>query len=607
MATEAADIGANFSNYQGNAGLAGGNFGVVELNTKPLENLAAFTMLRNKELWKQQQYETDLKVKELADLSKISLNSLRGKDKEQATKEFATLIKDAGEYARKIPKTPQERMENELKWQTQLGGFMNNYGSGKQRAVSYQAQRSAIESESSDASTKEEKLRQLDEVFDKTGIDTPISAVPNFKTENLEIPKPIVGEFNSVIIEPNRNIAGNGTYFDPSVNIGMSDAAVLGISTLYPQKGTEAYNKLSPKEKDQARIQATIPSKSKVAADAAAILNPILAQYVNEKGIFDETSFENDNASDKTLMAAYNGLKKLNDYSRDKFENGAIYDSKGLSVKLPTSFNKNNFKAGFVDFSKPIKPNQLVLSGSFAEYTGDKFKAVVTETENARQDAQLAEIIRNNKADQYLKGKELKMNEDKWKASQTGGQTQVNGAMERAKRIYGEMLELADANGVISPDQIRKLNIEQLKYLGIEAPQERDAAGNIISSGGFKPLSFTEKDKKGNDVQVPHVIQMVDGQIRVLKNAKKDPATGYYIGEFDNTKSTTLNNMGTNILNEELKNSGSKELNAYMGVDVTGGVTSNTDGGSTTTSGSTQTQQNSTVPKKITSKGLPIF
>lgn len=388
MAT-AADIGANFSDYQGNANLGGGNFGVVEINTRPLENLAAYTMLYNKEVWKQKQYETDLKVKELADLSKISLNSLRGKDKELLTKDFSKLITNASEYARKVPKNQQERMENELKWQTQLGGFMNNYGSGKQRAVSYYAQLSAIESEVSDAKTKDEKKKILDETFDKTGIDTPISAVPNFKTESLEIPKPSVQKFNSVIIEPNRNVAVGGTYFDPTVNIGLSDAAVLGINKLYPQEGTAEYDKLSPKEKDQARIQATIKSPSKVAQDATALLNPILAQYTNEKGVFDEIGFENDNASNTTVMNAYNGLKRLNDYSRDKFENGAIYDSQGLSVKLPTSFNKNNFKAGFIDFAKGVKPNQLVLAGMFAEYPGDEFKPVVSETDNARQNEEL--------------------------------------------------------------------------------------------------------------------------------------------------------------------------------------------------------------------------
>lgn len=189
-------------------------------------------------------------------------------------------------------------------------------------------------------------------------------------------------------------------------------------------------------------------------------------------------------------------------------------------------------------------------------HTGDETQMAVAKMSNALGWAKLA-----------LDKDEFKQKQQAFKASQVGSQTQINGAMERAKRIYKNLEELADVNGVITPDKIRKLNVEQLKYLGVEVPETIDENGKTIK-GGFKPLSLSTIDDKNK-----FAIQLKDGNIQVMGGAKpiKD---GRYTGEFDNTKSTNLFNMATNILNEELKTAGSKELNSYWGVDVTGGNTS---------------------------------
>lgn len=607
MAT-ADEIGAGFSNYRGDAGLAAGSFGVIDVDTRPLQNLAAYTMLYNKEVWKQKQQETDAKITQLADLSNIALNDLREKDKVQATKEFAELQKYASEYARKIPRTPQERMQNELEWQTKYGAFKNNYNSGKDRAVTYQKRYNDIVKGTQDAKAKDVQIKLLNEEFNRTDIGTKISGEAAYKTSVVEVPDPTLQKFQSVIIGGNENLLVDGSVYNPKTNAGMADAAILGVQKIYPKQGTAAYESLSELEKNQAAIQSTLDSGSKVWVDATQPLNVALKPYINADGIFDAVSFENDNASNTTVMNAYNALKRYDSYNRSKYEQAksGMFNDKGLSVKLPENLNPEDFKVGFVDFSKGVNANQLVQSGMFAKYGGDTFGKKVTETDNAIQMATLHETIRNNKADQYLKGRELKSNEDKWKAAQTGGTTQVNGAMERAKRIYGDLLKIADKNGIISPNNIRKLNVEQLKYLGIEVPQERDpTTGVITSQGGFKPLDLTKED---------YGIQLVDGKVNVYGAKKKNDGTieenlrvlpdGRLVGHIDNTKSTTLFNIGTNILNEELKNAGSKELNTYYGVDVSGQITTNTQGGTTTVSGTTkQTDVNSLDPNGFKKEG----
>lgn len=185
--------------------------------------------------------------------------------------------------------------------------------------------------------------------------------------------------------------------------------------------------------------------------------------------------------------------------------------------------------------------------------------------------------------------------QDQWKANQTGGESVKNGALSRANGIFNDLKGLADSEGFISPDKLRQLNVEQLKYLGIEAPIERDPeTGRVLQSGGFRPLDLSGDngvDAKGNAVQKTNygIILSPSGDIRVMKNPHKDPnkTSGYVYGEFDPTKSTNLRNVATNILNEELHKAGSKELNSYLPIDLgdQGNVSENTVGGSNSVSG----------------------
>ncbi len=600
MATAASDIAISASNYTGNAALGAPTGLPINLDTRPIQQLAQYTFLYNKSNWEQDQKNADAKVDELAKLA--AYNPINGIRKDtQAVIDAKVKLQDAGaKYARELAKNPKERTEQFVKFKTEIGEAENLINSANNRAIAYNVRKNAIMQGADPAAQKDIQLKALDKEFDETDIYTKISALPNYKVENVEIPKPVPQKIDTVVIGDNQNIQVKSSIFNPATNIPEADRVVLGIKNLYPKKGTPEYDQLSDVQKQQADLQGAVESSGKFWGDMSGNFNAVLQSkgadgkplYFDENGVFLKDKFEDDNASNSVVMRAYNGLKNLDAYSRKKYDEisakGGIFDDKGVGYALPGNLNANDFKQGFIDFNKGVQPNQLGLAGMFAEYTGDTFDKKVTETDNAIQRATIAETVRNNKADQWLKGREVKLNEDKWKASQVGGTTTINGAMERAKRIYADMVKLADANGVISPDKLRQLNVEQLKYLGIEVPQERSEDGTIINSGGFQPLSFSTPQT---------AIQLVNGEVKVLENAEKLP-NGAYKGQFNNTKSTNLYNIGTNILNEELKNSGAKELNAYWGVDVTGATTSNTDGGGTTASGSTTSKSN--TPKIVT-------
>ncbi len=392
---DAASIGASFSDYQGNKGLGGGNDGVIVIDTKPLENLATYTMMYKKSQWDQQKKETDAKVAQLADLSNIALNDLRGKDKEQATKEFADLQVYASEYARKAPKNAQERMQNELDWQTKYGAFKNNFNSGKQRAVSYQAQLNTIKQNIPEASTQDEAIKQLNKTFDSTDIGTTISAVPNFKMEKFDIPDPSIQKFNNIAILGNDNVDIEGSIYNPKQNAGIADKTILGIKnanipkTIKDAKGNDIvnpnYGKLSDNEKNQVDLQSTVESDGKGWVDSLEPLNTSLAKYTKD-GKFDAESFENDNASYATIINPYNALKIYDSYNKEKYNQAqsGMFTDKGVPAKLPDNVTSDDFKVGFVDFAKGVNANQLVQSGMFAKYKGDNFQKKITHSGDQR-------------------------------------------------------------------------------------------------------------------------------------------------------------------------------------------------------------------------------
>lgn len=519
---EAADIGANFSNYQGNAALAGGNAGVIALDTKPLEQLAQYTFYAKRDAWQQKQKETDAKVAELADLSNISLNDLRGKDREQATKEYATLLQKASDYARKIPKNAQERIQNELAWQTEKGKFKNNYSSGKARAVSYYAHLNTIMQNVTEASTQDEAIKQLNETFDNTDISTPVSAVPNFKIEKFDIPAPNTQKFNTVAILGNDNIDMEGNVYNPKLNNGVADAAILGIQKAYPKEGTIEYANLSDNEKKQARIQATVKSSGKGWVDATEPLNAALAKYT-KNGVFDAVAFENDNATNTALMNAYTALKNYNTYNRQHYDQAVsgMFNDKGVNIPLPDNIVADDFKVGFVDFSKGVNANQLVQSGMFAQYKGDVFSKKVTHSgdqraldlERMREQNALTIQSRNERGANYraeldLIGKGFTLGADKkWQPPKKDATTTgVNGGVVPywqnyiAPQIANKKFRFTDNKQAIPKNFTGDIDVDSdsISGLSVALSGETNAEGKSKSlSGGEDPSEIKIRMQNG--------------------------------------------------------------------------------------------------------------
>lgn len=150
---------------------------------------------------------------------------------------------------------------------------------------------------------------------------------------------------------------------------------------------------------------------------------------------------------------------------------------------------------------------------------------------------------------------------DLWHSKTIGTEGQKNDALNFATNLYNQIKSLGTQTDkdyyVLTPDNIRQLTSEQLRYLG-KYSDTTDSNGK--RQVGLDPLSLGDND----------VVILENGKISVLSNAHLDEATGRWIGKLDNSRTTTLTNVATNRVNEENQLSGGKEVNNYLPIDAFG-------------------------------------
>lgn len=589
---EAAIIGATASSYEGNAGLGGGSFGVGKIDTTPLEDLAKYTMLYNRAEYEQKQKDAEAAAKEIADATSYDLTTSIPKDAKLLQEKYDKLQSfmrenpDAINYRNKELWTQYKTMRNDLE---------NDLRGAKVRDLMNKVRQKEV----ADQTTPELKSylqTKLDEEIDKTDIRTPIKWSSQFDIAPVAITAAPIKKVQTT--EIGKNIIGQESWELPDMD-ALNNRAITtatGLDNLTNFESQEWFKALTPQEQAQVREQ-------NKAQQASGKLEPVeSATYFNQAlKSLDQSYYITDAAGNKTLDI--NKIKQSNNsilsgvteqvdiynrkmdemvnaiskgYFKDQFGNQLHFGNDASGLK-ESSYKKINLNDG-------LQPEELIKMRMLGITPPPERTIKITQTDQQLDQAKLAETIRHNKASEGIDWGQLKLAKDKWQQSMTGGETVKNGAMERAKRIYEDLRKIADKNGTISPDKIRLLNVEQLKYLGIE---QVDQSTTGVAKSIFTPLTFTPDNE--------YAIQLDNGQVNVMKpkDGKRlgKTSTGGFSGDWDNTKSTNIFNIATNILNEELTKAGTKELNSYMPIDLsTGGVSVNTTGATTNVSGSTTTE-----------------
>lgn len=383
----------NGAGYRGDANLGNIGIGAIELDDKPIQQLAQYTYLYNKSNYDQRQKDADQKIQELAKLTAYDLANARGKDKQAGIDALTSLQKFGAEFAAQgTPKTPAEKINQQIEYQNKIQDAEKTINSINARGIGYTARKNAILlASNTDAALKDVQLKQLDEEFDNTDIHTPISAEPKFDLTVPKVAPPTYKNFDVITEGANGVVTQSIDIFAPQDNLSASylEANNLDIPVLPPNA--------TPQQKAEYQQKLTIKSNNKVWQDSAKILNTALAdpKYKKEDGSIDYNAIESDNPILHNTLAL---IDRWNTYSNDHkadTDNGYYTDKVGNKLKLATNIKSSDWFV--IDKTKPLSPAQVVFLEKFGtaapdkkeekyQYTGAADKIKIEQIQQAGQD-----------------------------------------------------------------------------------------------------------------------------------------------------------------------------------------------------------------------------
>lgn len=565
--------------YQGNAALGGEIDAGITIDPSPIQRLATFTYYRDRDLWEKKNADDKLAAQQIANLAAFDISSpLKPyyEDLKTELSDIQTFVRenpDALVYSRN-PDKFRELNERINRFATKRKGATAN-------DVLYNAAKSNI-NKIPDPRERDIKLRELDLKVDKlfeNGLEpaynNQLESSPEIKKSDFEIP--VAGQTTrSFIMQlPNSDITTDVTYTDLDDLRAKSEILAAGGGE---QIDTNAdwFKRLSPEQQKLELEKNSLTSTKRAKLQELSVgFSTALEQWKQANPNIDLTTVDVSTLPNGILEDNIRSVKTVNDQI-DQLNalvlEGQIKDPAGRVRTQP--YAKINFEDG-------LSEAEIIMMKSIQESKTPLLSKVdkkIQQTDNAIQ-------LENIRADNARAWAGLNWDKEKFRLQTQGTEEVKNGATVFADRIYKELMNLSGGTGQITPSQQRQLTVEQRKYLGFDVSEESD--GKVVNK--LKPIDLSGKE----------LIVLDSGKISVLNDAKLDKTTNKWVGKFDNTKSTTISNIATNRLNEQLQKSGSKELNSYIPLDEGNIETqSTTTGGGTTVFGSTSVGGSVPVYKK---------
>lgn len=376
----------NAAGYTGNAALGGGGGFALDLDFKPIQQLAQYTYLYNKSQYDQRQKDADQKIGELADLANYDLTTARGKDKNVVIKAVADLAAAGADYASKgTPKSPKEKIDQEVEFQKKIQEAKKLIKSGNARGLGYMAQEAAINASNDSAAIKAEKIKMLQKQFDDTDILTPIQAIPNFDLSIPKVSEPVYKTQDAQAIGADNNVEQTITYFDGPANDAaalLESGALMDIMTP-PQPGA------SEQEKQEWELKLKNRKGNILWQDAAKNFNAALNDPNYKKVQTNMAAFPELATQQPTNEVDFEAIKQknplvgniislaemYNEYAKERNSEDWVIDEKGFKVILPNGPDK---KLRIIDISKGLTPQDIVYLEKFSNAAPDKAVSKVT-------------------------------------------------------------------------------------------------------------------------------------------------------------------------------------------------------------------------------------
>lgn len=227
---------SNAAGYVGNAALGGAGELALNIDWRPLQQLAQYTFLYNKSEYDQRQKDAERAAAEIADAASYDITTAIPKDAKVLQEKYDGLIKfmadnpTAMNYRNKEQWAEYKRLRNDLD---------NDVKSAGTREVIKLARQSEIQNETNPLE-KERLQKSLDAEIDKTDIRTTLQHTDKFNIEPVKYVAPKNLKFTVSKEFPNYLSSTDVVTFDMSDVNNQANAVVLGLSkSLNPQTDLE--------------------------------------------------------------------------------------------------------------------------------------------------------------------------------------------------------------------------------------------------------------------------------------------------------------------------------------------------------------------------------
>lgn len=412
-----ADIAVNASNYRGESALGAPTGLPIQIDTRPIQQLAQYTFLYNRSQYEQRQKDADQKIKELGELAPYDMVNGIEKDTAELKDAQAKLTEYMAEFAAKgTPKSPAEKIQQQLDFQKKIADQLKLINAANARKIKLDTYTGAVQADTKlSAQEKELRVNQAKELFKNTDINT-LPDIPNY---DLTMPKngdPLIETVNVLKNDKDGNAVIDETIKQFSIGNNWKasylDGNDLRIPTL-PENAT-------PQQKAEYEQKKLAFSKSSIGAwqSAADFYNHALTDPNYKKtvtttdinvigaapntALTEEVDVEKIKSSNPIVGGIISLAERYNNYAAKRLEdikNGYYIDSvTGEKVLLVGGDKVADVK--FIDITKPLKPEDLAFLDKFERAAPDQIDKKFIQTDNAIQGQQMATQIKLKKLDE---------------------------------------------------------------------------------------------------------------------------------------------------------------------------------------------------------------
>lgn len=397
------------SRYTGDATLGGGVDKLLELDYRPIQQLAQYTYLYNKSQYDQRQKDADEKIKELSELAAYDLVNGIGKDAEEIKKAKLKLDEYARDYLSKIPANPKEKLDMKVDFDRKKAELLNIINAGAARNIAYMLRKNTIlkNEEGLTAAGVDAQLKDLDNELNSTDIFTPISSAPKFKAPLTDVGDSKIKQVEVLKKDGNNIYTDKRTIWSPKEN--MSDATLLetGLSLpLLPKDATP----IQKKEYEQRLLRGDTNTIWQQAGQLfnAALNDPnykktITTTDINVPGeppvtkLTEEVDYNKIKTSNPIISGILDLITKHNQYIesvREQYNKGQFDNYDGTK-----SINIDEYQPIYP--AQPLTGKQLIYLQKFAKAPADKLEkdARYTGEANTKKNIELDYKVAKQNAD----------------------------------------------------------------------------------------------------------------------------------------------------------------------------------------------------------------